>query len=160
MKTQNALERANSASKSMEAIASVAAGSGSLAGSQLLRASSEGGPAAAPGGHGGLRLSGGPSGGAAAEEGESPSPSASAAGTTGTKISIPQRNLRVLTDPVIDMLTQVHKLMLVAQLPPSLRHDERRQFLQRVHARLFASDQVKTTKKQEEYERERMGTNE
>ena len=58
-----------------------------------------------------------------------------------SKISIPQRNLRVLTDPVVDMLTQVQKLMLVAQLPPSLHHDERRQFLQRVHSRLFASDQ-------------------
>ena len=63
--------------------------------------------------------------------------------STKTKISIPQRNLRVLTDPVIDMLTQVHKLMLVAQLPPSLdlHADERRQFLQRVHLHLFASDQ-------------------
>ncbi|QDZ26116.1 serine/threonine protein kinase [Chloropicon primus] len=63
--------------------------------------------------------------------------------STKTKISIPQRNLRVLTDPVIDMLTQVHKLMLVAQLPPSLdlHADGRRQFLQRVHLHLFASDQ-------------------
>ena len=67
----------------------------------------------------------------------------SLAGSTTTKISIPQKNLRVLTDPVVDMLTQVHKLMLVAQLPPSLdlHSDERRQFLQRVHGCLFAPDQ-------------------
>ena len=63
------------------------------------------------------------------------------AGGGGTKISIPQKHLRVLTDPVLDMLTQIQKLTLVSQLPPTLHRDERRQYLNWLHGRLFASNQ-------------------
>lgn len=136
MKTRNALDRANSAS-SISSIAGLEDGYGGSMGGASEWPVGVGdleSPKIAPGHHHHVATKAPLGLAKTLKQGET---------LTKTKISIPQRNLRVLTDPVVDMLTQVHKLTLVSQLPPSLdlHSDERRQFLQRVHHHLFASDQ-------------------
>ena len=55
-----------------------------------------------------------------------------------SKLTISPDRVRQISDPIQDMLHQLHKLIYICQLPPTLAHDPKRRVIERFKRALFA----------------------
>ncbi|XP_052096230.1 serine/threonine-protein kinase Nek10-like isoform X1 [Mytilus californianus] len=54
-------------------------------------------------------------------------------------LTISQRRVRQISDPILQMLHQLHKILYITQLPPTLRPHTKRRMIERFKRALFAS---------------------
>ncbi|XP_061429517.1 serine/threonine-protein kinase Nek10 [Lethenteron reissneri] len=57
---------------------------------------------------------------------------------SGTGIAVSQRKVRQISDPIQQILLQLHKLIYISQLPPSLTHNRSRRAVERFKKSLFS----------------------
>ena len=55
-----------------------------------------------------------------------------------SRLTISPDRVRQISDPIQEMLHQLHKLIYICQLPPTLSHDPRRRLIERFKRALFA----------------------
>jgi NIMA (never in mitosis gene a)-related kinase len=53
-------------------------------------------------------------------------------------LTISQRRVRQISDPILQMLHQLHKILYITQLPPTLKPHKKRRMIERFKRALFA----------------------
>eukprot|EP00195_Chlamydomonas_chlamydogama_P014873 CAMPEP_0202909088 /NCGR_PEP_ID=MMETSP1392-20130828/48237_1 /ASSEMBLY_ACC=CAM_ASM_000868 /TAXON_ID=225041 /ORGANISM="Chlamydomonas chlamydogama, Strain SAG 11-48b" /LENGTH=1008 /DNA_ID=CAMNT_0049598709 /DNA_START=59 /DNA_END=3081 /DNA_ORIENTATION=- len=76
-----------------------------------------------------------------------PPPSAGVLTTTARTVSIATSRLRPVTDPLTQILSQLHKVLWVEQLPPGLQRDHRRRCVELFRRHLFGAGSSASTVK-------------
>lgn len=71
---------------------------------------------------------------------------------SGGTLTVSQRKVRQINDPILPMLAQLHKIVYIAQLPPTLSLQPRRRLVERYKRALF-SDAVGPVELKEEMRR-------